>query len=169
MARPRVNQTVRVQVQGLKETFRAMENVKQGVRNRVLRKASRAGFKPVLAAARSLAPVDTGWQKRSLGVRIHTGRKSGVVSANIGARTKQEATKTDKRGRSVKRYATKYTHLIHKGTHRSRAQPFLKQAFDQTQGQVVSIMRREIGVGVDAEVKRYAAKGKSIYRGGIVA
>lgn len=87
----------------------ALKELKGAVQRRVMRKAVRAGAKPLVAAMRAAAPKDTGTLKKSIGVRITTTRKKDVV-AIVGPKRRFVRVV---RGR--KYVATKYRHLAERG------------------------------------------------------
>lgn len=72
-------------IEGLTETLAALHGLKQGMRNRIQRKAFTAGAKPIVKAARQLVPERTRQMKKALGVKVKT-FPSGVVVALIGVR-----------------------------------------------------------------------------------
>ncbi len=80
--------------------------IKQGPRNRILRKALRAGSKPILRLAKQLVPVRTRQMKKALGLALRT-YTSGVVAAIIGVR---KGFRVEIDGKFVD--PTKYLHLV---------------------------------------------------------
>lgn len=79
---------VKAQVTGLGKVLAALADLKQGARNRILRKALAAGAKPMLARAKQLAPSETGLLRRSLRTVIYT--EGGKVIAEIGPKSMKE-------------------------------------------------------------------------------
>ena len=84
------------------------------LRNRILRKAVRAGAKPVRQAAKRLAPKLTGATAASLTVRISTHKRTGTVYAVVGPQRRYQFKRKGK-VRSVGT-PTKIAHLILFGT-----------------------------------------------------
>jgi hypothetical protein len=72
---------------GLEDAVSALYGMRRTFRNKVLRKALRAGAKPLIKLARGFVRVKTGTYKRSIGVAITTD-KGGRVEARIAARQK---------------------------------------------------------------------------------
>jgi HK97 gp10 family phage protein len=89
---------VKVQVVGLDKALRALQDVEKKVRNRAARKAMDAADKIVLAAQRSLVPVESGLLKKSLGKKVKVFRGSGTVVGIVGPRKgfKTFVVKTDR-------------------------------------------------------------------------
>lgn len=146
--------SVKVQVDGLKPLLDKLAGMKRGVRNRVLRPAIRKAYRPVVQAAKALVPTDTGWLKKSLTAKVTTSRRAGVVTGIVGPRTKFVKVFTTATGRQVKRWATKYAHLVEFGTTHSRAKSFLMAGFRTAKTQVESILRREIEEGIEREARK---------------
>ena len=79
---------IKGKVDGLKDVMAKLATLqKQTTRSKILRKAVNAAARPMLQEARARVPVDSGWLKKSLGLRIQTYRSSGTVVAVIGPRT----------------------------------------------------------------------------------
>jgi len=97
---------IEAKLDGLKETLALLDDIKRGVRNRIMRKALRAGARPIIKAARSLVPQRTRQMKKALGVIIRT-YTSGVVAAILGVR---KGFKVEIDGRWVN--PEKYLHLV---------------------------------------------------------
>lgn len=106
-----------------------LEALKRGVRNRLLRKALRAGSRPLVVAARALVPVRRKVKgsnvtpqkllKKSLGVKIKTYKGGGIVVAVVGARSKKTQIGTRVRGphkgQPVYENPANIAHLVEKG------------------------------------------------------
>jgi HK97 gp10 family phage protein len=108
--------------------------------------ASKKAIKPLVAAAKQEAPVETGTLRAAISKRHWVKRSKGLVGDIAGVKvaysrmvykTKRgKLRRASKRvvaagGASAKRIPSKYVHLVEKGTRRSKAQPFLKPAFEQ--------------------------------------
>ena len=136
---------------------------KQSTRSKILRKAVNAAARPMLQQARQTVPVDTGWLKKSLAVRIQTYRNTGAVVAVIGPRSGfQKNRKTGKRSRTAfgdklaaktNRRPTYYAHLVELGTIKTAARPFLGASFEAQKATALELMRQYIEAGVVAELK----------------
>jgi len=85
--------------------------LKRAMRNKILRKAVRAGSKPIRQAMKANAPKRTGSMGSSMSVRIATNKKTGAVYAVIGPRRRFQ-----KKGVKGKVTPTKYAALVVGGT-----------------------------------------------------
>lgn len=147
----------RAKVVGVEAAVRSLDEVKRGVRTRVLRKATTKAAQPVAKEARRNAPVRSRQLRRSIGYRVRT-YPSGVVLAAIGPRA---GFRTTYAGRVIN--PTKYAHLVELGTRRGVApRLFLRRAWESHKAGAAETMRREIAEGVAREAAKAAARGKSI-------
>lgn len=109
-----------------------LKELRGAVQSRIMRKALRRALIPVRAAARSLAPVDTGTLKKSLGEKII--QKPTAAKAIIGAKGSYE--------RKGKRPAF-YAHLTMRRRGRP-ANPWLERAFAGAQDAFFRILNEEL-------------------------
>lgn len=145
----------RQMVQGLRELDRALGELPKAAGKAVLRRVARAALKPVEDAARSLAPVADGTLRDS----ITTG------------------TRLTKRQASQARRETKSSIEMHTGTSNQAAvpqefgtaehgaQPFMRPAWDQNQGQVLEHVGTELGSEIEKTAARGARKAAKLARG----
>jgi HK97 gp10 family phage protein len=146
---------------GAKELERTFRTLGDRVQRRVTRSAVTAASTPIVKAAQQNATEDTGTLKLALkgGRKVKTYTRSGTVVAIIGPRRE---VKSEHKGK-VKRPAN-YAHLVEHGhiaedgTH-VPANPFLRPAFDQTQGQALGVMKDKLAAGVVKEAKKAAGGG----------
>jgi HK97 gp10 family phage protein len=104
--------TQRVKI--LDDPDRRLSGLKRGMRNRILRKAVRAGSRIVSQGVKGRVARKSGATKASISVRIATSRKTGAVYAVIGPRRRFVF---KRKGRKISEGApTKIAHLIEKGT-----------------------------------------------------
>src|SRR5687768_6309872 len=98
----------------LDDPDRRLVQLKRTTRNKILRKAARAGARIVQKAAKAEAPRGaTGALAASQGVRIATNRRTGAVYAVVGPRRRYTR---KKRGKILSQGApTKIAHLIEGG------------------------------------------------------
>jgi HK97 gp10 family phage protein len=108
-----------VKLTGVDHLLKRLFSLKQGMRNVILRRALRAGAKPVWLGARHRAKAGTRELRRSLGTRMKSYRRGGVVVIVIGPRSKNTIQHPPgslfpsyTRGYNPARYA----HLHEKGT-----------------------------------------------------
>lgn len=176
---------IKVRIRGLEQTLRALDGVKRGVRNRVIRAAVNAASTPVLKEIKSRVPKETGLLRRSIGRKMWTAKRTGTVIAIIGPRRKFRQQVIAKKGwrKGKIRHSdstfsdpTKYAHLVEYGVdphfmpkrgavHPGAApQPFVRPGWLATKGIAEAIIRKRIEEGVHSEARKYAKKGKSIFK-----
>ena len=141
-------------LQGAKELDRKLRKLGDKVHRRVSRQAVNAAATPVVRAARSKAPSESGTLRKSLGKKVATFKKTATVAAIVGAR--KSVTGTHK-GKSRK--PSRYAHLVEKGHideqgNHVGAKPFLRPALDDTQGQAMDAMAKKLAEGVEREARR---------------
>jgi HK97 gp10 family phage protein len=130
---------------------------------RVLTRAAREAFAPVLEAAQAGAPVDTGLMRDN--IRIVTQKpKDGDGVVNVGLRIKKSKEKrTSKHGTGDKpRMATSphwRWHFIEGGTSTQPARPFLRPALDANAEKVVGNLRGELRKTIDRVLKKRKREG----------
>lgn len=160
-----------------------LNGLKPGVVNRIMRKAVRAGAKPVRNAAKAGAPNRSGATKSSLSTKVGTSKK-GSVYAIIGSRRDYEKTivvngKNKRAIPAIYAYLILYgarSHALGKGSKLAKAgkkdakmgkqvgrkhpgmkgKNFLQEAFDRT----VVTYQKEVGRVVGEEFNKYLAKQK---------
>ncbi len=155
-----------MEVEGLEQVLSRLRHVGNKAATKVVRDAVSGESKAVLAGAKAAVRVDTGTLKRALGRKVKSYPKSSAAVAIVGPRSafKVKKTRVDGKvvrakvatgfGRQVSRggreqfaWPSKYSHLVEKGTRRSRAFPFLAPA-----GGAVSVSRMAgvIAAGIEA-------------------
>jgi HK97 gp10 family phage protein len=167
--------SMKVRLEGLQEAFAALEGLKRGLRNRILRLALNEATAPMLKAAKDRAVKGkwsgSGLLKKSIGRRTKTYRRSGSVIVIIGPRVegfrKQHTYKPEhifrefggkggvSRTRRIKkprpdqlrvmRNPVHYAHFVERGTYKRAAKPFLRPAFTATKSQAEAIFKRRVG------------------------
>lgn len=169
--------------------MRAIEGVKAGVANRVVKAALGKVARAAAKVAKARAPVGTtGQLKRSVGLSFKSQPKAGKWRYKVGPRRGYQATVA---GRKVN--TTRYAHLAEFGRKavkpRKRAalrlrslsdngralvftravraaapRPFLTPAWRQVAAGGLSRLAADVRAGISREAAKYAARGKSIYR-----
>jgi len=140
---------VSVRVAGWAKVTSNIEELERRITRGVMREALTKSGRIMAAKARAVAPVDTGTLKRSLKIAVKTSRKKGVVVARIGASGKEV-----RNAAGDDLHPARYLHLVEYGTRHSPPQPFMRQAFESTKGEVSAKYHAEL---VDA-IPRIAAK-----------
>lgn len=143
---------IKVELNGLAETLKVLQNVKRAAQGKILRKAAGAMSKILVKEVKARVPVDTGLTRKSIGRRVKTYRKSGTVSAIVGPRTgfKDEETGHD---------PAKTAHLVEFGTVHSQPEPFMRPSLDASGGRMVSAATEVIKVGLVEAAKRGDVSG----------
>jgi HK97 gp10 family phage protein len=131
--------SVKMRLTGAKELKAALQNLplddnRDGIARRVLKEAG----KPILAAARSMAPVDTGRLKKAIFMRSQRVQR-GDVTVAIGVR----------RGRVFYGWFQEF------GTKYLPPQPFMRPAWDAHKGDLI----RKIGAMLWDEVRVRVKRG----------
>lgn len=143
---------VKVELEGLADIVQVLNEVEQGVRNRVLRKAFRAYGRQIIKPAKRAAPVRSRALRRSIGQKIAT-YKSGTMVLVVGPRRGVTA---EHEGRRV--VPANYAHLVEFGTQRSRATPFMRQAAVAARSEGVRNFSRKIREELPKEVEKAVAR-----------
>lgn len=141
---------------GDKELERTFKTLGERVQRKVLRQAVNTAATPVVKAARAKAPKDSGLLKKSLGKKLVTNKKAGVVTAVVGPR-RNVVGEHDGKPRKPSRYA----HLVEKGHidgdgNHVPAQPFLRPAMEETEAQALGVMTDKLAAGVVREASKGA-------------
>lgn len=76
----------RGRLRGLDATLKNLRMFPIAIQRKVIRKAITKGSQPVAKAAKANVPTDSKQYKKSIGYKVWTGRKTGVVLAFIGPR-----------------------------------------------------------------------------------
>lgn len=103
-----------MQLKGLKEAAANLRNVRQGVRNQILRPAVNESLKATEKAVRQEVPDESGTLKRAIGRKVKAYR-NGIVVGLVGARTGFARTVTRADGSTLVEDPAKILHLIEFG------------------------------------------------------
>lgn len=104
---------------------------------RVMRKALRAGAKPIRDASKQMVRVKTGSLQRH--IKVYTGRSRKALIIRVGTK------EGDYKGKHF------YGSFLEWGTRRSRKFRFLKPALEQNQSRVMGIIEKEVRQGIERE------------------
>lgn len=140
---------------GTQEVRAALLQLEEKVAKRIARAALKAGAEPMLHAARSKAPVDTGDLVESL--KISTGKKKGKLVARVQTKS------GDYKGKTFYGSFIEYGHYAgprNLGNARKwiEPRPFLRPAFDENKDRSAGIVVEALRTGIDKEAKRVARK-----------
>lgn len=143
---------VKVEVDGLSDVLKVINDVEQGIRNRVLRKAFRAYGKQIIKPAKAAAPRRSGTLKKSIGQKVAT-YKSGAVVLVVGPR---RGVVGEYEGKKV--VPSRTAHLVEFGTKRSRATPFMQRAAVAARSEGVRQFTTKVREELPKEVKKAVAR-----------
>ena len=139
---------------GDKHLAKLLTGLGDKVARKVTRQAVTTAANPVLKAARAKAPKRTGLLAKSLGKKVKTSKDKQTVTALVGPRRDVVGTFE---GKPYK--PSRIAHLVENGKinadgSHTPAQPFLRPAADETQGQALSIMTQKFAAGVIREASK---------------
>jgi len=145
-----------ISILGDKQTARRLHRLVSKVQKRVVGKALRAGGKPVLAATKAKAPVDTGRLKGSLKLRTarlsRRRKRQGEFGMEVRTGTREEL--------GLAPDATGYYPISQeygwklRGGGAAPARPYMRPAADERRREALGIIGREIASGVKREARR---------------
>lgn len=158
-----------IAVEGLPEVLALLDGLKRTAQGELLGAALRTALRPVRDLARQRCPVSSkeidpylepGLLKKSIAVKIAPQRgayPSGKVIGYVGPqRGMRRQAGTRRTGKSWYQNPAKYAHLIEKGTRRSKAQSFLRAAWDALHDQAIQAFKDKIR----ADILKAAQSGK---------
>lgn len=136
-----MGQWFEIKLEGAKELEKQFKSLEPKIAKKLVRQSLRKAAKPILAAARTKCPVDTGELKKSIKIRAMKRRKNsfGVL---IGTALKWFV------GDAF------YGAFVEFGTSKMSARPFMRPAFDEKKGEAEQILVQEIREGLSEAVKR---------------
>ncbi|MGC4031478.1 MAG: HK97 gp10 family phage protein [Tepidisphaeraceae bacterium] len=139
---------------GDKQLAKLLSGLGDKVARKVTRQAVNAAANPVLKAARAKVVKRSGLLANSLGKKVSTSKDKQTVTARVGPRRDVTGTVDGKKYRPARiAHLVEHGHLTASGTH-TPAQPFLRPAADETQGQALSIMESKFAAGVIREASK---------------
>lgn len=126
------------EIKGAREMERLLLELGDQVAKKLLKKAIRAGAKPVVAEMRRLVPVRTGALRKSITVQAVRARGAAVVSIGFAKPVSRRA------------------HLIEFGTAHHAANPFFRPALDSKAAEVLEAMAKTLARDIEAEAEKLA-------------
>ena len=146
-----------VVVHGLDNLQAQLEGLSKGLADKVLAKAARKAFRPVLETAKQLVAVDTGLTRDSIRMKlVRLGPTSVAVGLLLVPQDGARKSQTKGLRGSVRKAALRKSsaawrwHFIELGTAFQDAQPFLRPALDSNAREVTELLRTEL----QAEINR---------------
>lgn len=145
--------------QGLKDLESELVALGANEGRKVLTRAARKAFAPVLEAARAAAPVDSGLTRDNLAIATQK-PKDGESVVNVGLRVgRSKGTRIRKDGKKATSPHWRW-HFIEGGTSSLAARPFLRPALDANAESVVGNLRGELRKVIDRVLKKRAKAAK---------
>jgi HK97 gp10 family phage protein len=127
--------TTRIKIEGGAELERKLKALEANAAKKIMRKAVRAGGKPIMAKTKELAPVKTGLLKRSFKIRALKTRKRSSVGIKITTGVKAPHAHLVELGTVDRRTkAGAFKGRIEPGLH------FMEEAFDDQKDNAVQIV-----------------------------
>jgi HK97 gp10 family phage protein len=166
---------IRVHTDGFKQLQQALSELPKATQTAVLKRAVTKSAAPLVEAARSNAPVDSGQLRKSIkAVAQSTGgaagkrafaqaMAAGASRAEAGAAARA-ANSAARAGRSVSVKvgpaggARHYAHLVEYGYSKRAANPWFRPAWAKTKGEVFANMAGEIRTEISKAAARIAAR-----------
>ena len=162
---------IRFQITGETELAEALQGLPSRIKKDVAFAAMVKAVQPTVAAAQALAPVDSGDLRRSIGFAVRSYKRGATTYGIIGPRRG-----FGRDGREPANYAhlVEYGHATVVGAQAKdedgaaslskdlvgfvEARPFLRPAWDATRAQVMRLLQKELGEGVEAAAQLEAYK-----------
>jgi HK97 gp10 family phage protein len=144
-------------VQGVAETLEALREFPKATGRNVLRRALVKAAQPVAVVARSYAPDDTATGAPDL-------KSSIAVATQLTQRQQRTRPKLNEvevyvgPTRAAGRFVLNYASFKEFGTYKMPAHPYLRPAWDRTQGLVQVIFAKELAIHFEAAAARLSRK-----------
>lgn len=132
----------------LRKKFKNLESMAS--RNRVIRRPLANALTPISKEAKRTVPKKEGFLKRSIIKKVKAFRDG--IWGGVGPSTDKKFTRVDSSGK--KSVPSKYAPLVEFGTMRTRAQPFLRPAFDKKKAVAMQIFNRGVKGNLIKEARR---------------
>jgi HK97 gp10 family phage protein len=141
-------------LQGATELIKALQTLGERTQRKVMRQAVNAACNPTLKAARANVHDESGLLKKSLAKKIKTYPDRQTVVGIIGPDTQ---TAGEYKGKP--RVPWRYAHLVHDGHIDEKGNfvpgnPFLRRAYESTEGATVDVMADKLGKGIEKEAAK---------------
>jgi HK97 gp10 family phage protein len=165
-----------IQIKGLKELERGLQDLKKATRRNAIRRALMKSIEPMAEDARQRAPVDKGKLQKSIivGTKVKVSQSTGgleKIMTDQGIRTTGgnfEMTPDGWRRRSAGAIivymgpTSSIAHFQELGTAHHAAQPFMRPAFEANKEAVLNDFQKWLEVEVEKARKRAARKAARI-------
>lgn len=127
-----------IKVTGFKHVDDLLRNLAPKLANKLSQGAMRKAGKLVLESARRLVPVDSGFLKKTLALRVgRAGKRSKRLRA--GAQVLADEKRAAKQGGQAY-----YAHMVEFGTQHTAPQPFLRPALETNKAAIETLITKEV-------------------------
>jgi len=135
-----------IRLLGDKQLQRKLTNLELAVQKKIVRKALRAGAKPMLATAKAKVNVDTGALKANIKIKALKRSRRGSFGVQVTTPPREKlGIAADDPGY--------YPAILEYGSATNRAQPFLRPAFDDNRSRSLDVVKETIASGVRGAVR----------------
>lgn len=140
-------------LEGFRELERALNELPKNTGRNVLRRVAKGALEPMAVKARGMAPVDDGNLRDA--IMVSEKRTKRVIRANrFDRNTGVEIAMGPISGEGVLNYAT----FAEFGTSDTRAQPFMRPAWEGGKNEALEYIKANLGNEIDKAAKRLAKK-----------
>lgn len=144
---------------------RLLTDLGRTVERKIVRAAIRKGMKPMLAATKKAAPVDSGLLKKSLVIRSLKQKRGRPIAVQIGFKNVAQIVERSTYGRGFgprdpakKKKRQFYPAVVEYGSKTQSPHPYMRPAFDSTKDQSISTINKEVRLGIETWAARNANK-----------
>ena len=159
-----MSETVTVQIKGLDELQRTMEQMPRDLAKKGIRQALREGGKVISAAMARMAPSDTGFLAKHFGIRTKMYKQDLAGSAFIGPEGRIDYPENNGYREKVSSSGKKYkvgrvgvaavARYLEFGTSKMAKRPFMTQAFESHAETAFEAMTRKLREYLDKVGKK---------------
>ena len=159
---------ISVQVTGLKELEKALQQLPKEIQGRPLRSAVSAAAKVIVDDVKSRVPVGETGNLKTAVYRYRsrrnsaTGRETFFVGIRQGKAQYKDTAYNRRKGRVGKNYKTAgeayYWRFLEFGTAKMQAKPFLRPSFEANKSRAVEVIKERLGKAIQTQAKKLAKK-----------
>ena len=159
---------ISVQITGLKELQKALNELPKEIQGRPLRSAVSAAAKVIVDDVKSRIPVGETGNLKTAVYRYRsrrnsaTGRETFFVGIRQGKAQYKDTAYNRRKGRVGKNYKTAgeayYWRFLEFGTVKMQAKPFMRPAFEGSKSRILDVMKERLGKAIQDQAKKLAKK-----------
>ena len=159
---------ISVQITGLKELQKALNELPKEIQGRPLRSAVSAAAKVIVDDVKTRVPVGETGNLKTAVYRYRsrrnsaTGRETFFVGIRQGKAQYKDTAYNRRKGRVGKNYKTAgeayYWRFLEFGTAKMQAKPFLRPALEANKSRAVEVMKDRLGKAIQTQAKKLAKK-----------